>query len=74
MRGYPFTLFKRKNSPYYYVRFKNEKTGKYFTTQYSTKEKTKAEALKVAIDWLINGIGTTQKKPANLNYCQCMSD
>ncbi|EFW37906.1 tyrosine-type recombinase/integrase [Treponema phagedenis] len=74
MRGYPFTLFKRKNSPYYYVRFKNEKTGKYFTTQYSTKEKTKAEALKVAIDWLINGIGTTQKKSLQIltivNLCQ----
>lgn len=56
MQGFPFTLFKRKNSPFYYVRFKNERTGKYFTKQYSTKKTIKAEALKVAMTWLVNGI------------------
>lgn len=45
----PFTITKRKDSSFYSVRFKNEKTGKYLPAL-STKQKDKDAAIKTA--WL----------------------
>ena len=47
MQKLPFSLTTRANSPYYYVRFRNERTGK-FMSWLSTKEKTYSRALRVA--------------------------
>jgi integrase len=52
---YPFKVFKRANKPSYYVCFKNETTGDYLSP-ISTKQKTKAEAIKQAFVWLRDGI------------------
>lgn len=49
MQKLPFSLTTRANSPYYYVRFRNERTGK-FMSWLSTKEKTYSRALRVAWD------------------------
>jgi integrase len=51
----PFCIFKREGRPYFYVQFKNEKTGKYMPAK-STKQASEAEALKTAWDWYTNGI------------------
>ena len=49
MQKLPFSLTTRASSPYYYVRFRNERTGK-FMSWLSTKEKTYSRALRVAWD------------------------
>ena len=49
MQKLPFSLTSRANSPYYYVRFKNERTGK-FMAWISTKEKNYNRALRKAWD------------------------
>ena len=54
MNAYPFSVFKRANRPYFLVSFKDE-TGK-FLPPISTKKKTEAEAMKVAFQWLRDGI------------------
>lgn len=46
----PFSLTTRKNSPYYYVRLRNEQTGK-FLSWVSTKEKNYNRALRWAWDY-----------------------
>jgi integrase len=51
----PFTVFLRKGSPNYYVQFKNEVTGDYMPA-ISTRQKTKAAAMKTAWAWHSNGI------------------
>lgn len=47
MQKLPFSLTTRGDSPYYYVRFRNERTGK-FMSWLSTKEKTYNRALRKA--------------------------
>ena len=49
MQKLPFSLTTRASSPYYYVRFKNERTGQYLSW-ISTKEKTYNRALRKAWD------------------------
>jgi integrase len=46
---------KRAGRRYFYVRFKDETTGKY-QTAISTKETTEAAAVKTAFNWLQNGV------------------
>jgi len=55
MKQLPFSVFKKGQRRFYYVRFKDEQTGKYLPT-ISTKKETKAEAIQTAFDWLRNGI------------------
>jgi integrase len=54
MEHLPFCVFKRTGREFYYVKFKNE-TGKY-APAISTKQKTKAEAIVTAYEWLKNGM------------------
>ena len=49
MQKLPFSLTTRGESPYYYVRFRNERTGK-FLSWISTKEKNYNRALRKAWD------------------------
>ncbi len=49
MQKLPFSLTTRGDSPYYYVRFRNERTGK-FMSWLSTKEKNYNRALRKAWD------------------------
>lgn len=49
MQKLPFSLTSRANSPYYYVRFRNERTGQ-FMAWISTKEKNYSRALRKAWD------------------------
>ena len=49
MQRLPFSLTVRGDSPFYYVRFRNEQTGK-FMTWISTKEKNYNRALRKAWD------------------------
>jgi integrase len=51
----PFCVFKRKNKPCFYVRFKHEKTGKYLLPK-STGQTNKTAAIKTAWEWYTNGI------------------
>jgi len=64
MNQYPFSVFRKENRRFFYVCFKNEQTGKY-QTPISTKKETKAEAIKVAFDWLRDGI---PQKGKIINY------
>lgn len=58
----PFVISKRKDSKYYSVRFKDEKTGKYLPAQ-STKQTDRAEAIKTAWAWYSSGqISRNDKK------------
>ena len=49
MQKLPFSLTIRGESPFYYVRFRNERTGK-FMSWLSTKEKNYNRALRKAWD------------------------
>lgn len=62
-----YSLFKRKNSPYYYVQLRNPQTGKYLPPK-STGETEESEALLIIADWLKNGMpdGESRKEPHNL--------
>jgi len=60
----PYSIFKRKDRPFYLVSFKNEITGEYFPA-ISTKQATKSAAIKTAVEWLRNGI--PQKGSASLS-------
>ena len=55
MKQLPFSVFKKGQRRFFYVRFKNEQTGEYLPV-ISTKKETKAEAIKTAFDWLRDGI------------------
>ena len=59
MNAYPFSIFKRADRPSYLVSFKDN-DGKYLPPL-STKKKTEAEALKVAFQWLKEGIPQKEK-------------
>jgi len=62
VQNLPFVISKRKDSKYYSVRFKDEKTGKYLPAQ-STKQTDKSEAIKTAWAWYSAGeISRTDKK------------
>lgn len=54
VQNLPFTLSTRKDSPFFFVRFKNEKTGKYLNA-ISTKKTDRNEALKTAWKWYSEG-------------------
>ncbi|ULQ59171.1 site-specific integrase [Brucepastera parasyntrophica] len=56
----PFSITKPSDRSYYYVAFKNEKTGRY-STKISTRQKVKSEAVKTAYDWYVNGIPQKDK-------------
>jgi integrase len=51
----PFCIFKRKDKPCFYVRFKHKKTGKYLLPK-STGQTNKTAAITTAWDWYTNGI------------------
>lgn len=51
----PFTLYHRKTSPCFYVRFRDELTGEYGKA-ISTRARTKREAIRIAYQWLAEGI------------------
>ena len=55
MKHLPFSVFKKNDRRFFSVRFKNDETGKYLPA-ISTKKETKAEAIKIAFDWLRDGI------------------
>jgi integrase len=55
LESLPYSIFKRANRPYYLVSFKDEITGQYLPA-ISTKQLTKAGAVKTAIQWLRDGI------------------
>lgn len=50
----PFILSRRKDSPFYYARFKNEKTGKYLNA-ISTQKTDINEAEKICWKWYSEG-------------------
>nr|AGS53315.1 hypothetical protein [uncultured bacterium contig00013] len=54
MNAYPFTVFKRSNRPFYFVSFKDA-SGK-FLSPVSTKQTEEKDAMKVAFEWLRDGI------------------
>ena len=55
MNQLPFSIFKKNDRRFLYVSFKNEQTGKYLPA-ISTKKETRAEAIKIAFEWLRYGI------------------
>ena len=55
MKRLPFSIFKRSNSRYYYIKFKNEETGDYLPA-ISTKQESEIEASKTVFEWLKDGI------------------
>ena len=59
MNTYPFSVFKRADRPCFLVSFKDD-DGKYLPPV-STKKKTHDEALKVAFQWLRDGIPRKQQ-------------
>ena len=61
----PFTISERKNSQFFYVRFKDEKTGRYLPAL-STKKSDRNEAIKTAWVWYSQGKVTSEKKERKL--------
>jgi integrase len=59
----PFSVFLRGGRPYYYVSFKNEKTGGYLPA-ISTKKTSEADALRQAWAWYKDGV---PRKGGDLN-------
>ncbi|MCL1864585.1 MAG: tyrosine-type recombinase/integrase [Spirochaetes bacterium] len=53
MNPYPFSIYIRKNSKFYYVKFKND-NGQY-STGISTGKTNKQEAIKTAFEWYYKG-------------------
>lgn len=65
----PFTLSKRKESKFWSVRFKDEKTGKYLPAK-STKQTNKEDAMKVALKWFSTGVISSGNQEESLdNLC-----
>lgn len=67
--SYPFSLTKRKDSPFYYVRFKNKQTGEYMPWQ-STGKTGYNEAIEVALKWLVDGIDKKERHSKELCHCR----
>ena len=62
MSNIPFVISTRKDSPFFYVRFKNERTGEYLPAK-STKQTEERQAIKTAWDWYKKGeIGAEKKQ------------
>jgi hypothetical protein len=55
MAKLPFSVFRRAGRRFYYVAFKNEKTGEYLPA-ISTKQETESRAVSTAFQWLKDGI------------------
>ena len=55
MAKLPFSIFRRAGRRFYYVQFKNEKTGEYMSA-ISTKQETESGAVSTAFQWLKDGI------------------
>jgi len=55
MAKLPFSVFRRAGRRFFYVAFKNEKTGKYLPA-ISTKQETESGAVSTAFQWLRDGI------------------
>lgn len=51
-----YSLFKKNNRPNWYVRFRNETTGDFNSTGYSTGTSDRADAEKIAMTWFVKGI------------------
>jgi integrase len=62
MRENRFSIFKRQGAKYFYVQFRNRKTGCYLPQQYSTRQTSEAAAFDIALDWYLNGVPQKQKK------------
>jgi hypothetical protein len=58
MNAYPFSVFKRNDRPFYLVSFKDDAGN--FLPPVSTKKKTEDEAMKIAFNWLRDGIPQKQ--------------
>jgi len=67
MKHLPFSIFKRANSRYYYVKFKNEETGDYLPAV-STKQETEPGAIQTAFEWLKNGIPKNGEAVSHKQY------
>lgn len=67
MSDIPFILSKRNDSPFFYVRFKNESTGEYLSAK-STKQTDKRQAEKTAWEWFKNGTIGIKKKHSLESY------
>ena len=65
VQNLPFTISKRKDSRFYSVRFKDEKTGSYLPA-ISTKQTEKSEAIKTAWAWYSQGKITRQDKEQDI--------
>ena len=61
----PFSIYKKKGSPYFYVKLRNESTGKYLAGR-STKETDKRQAELKVYEWLRKGEINQNKKNINL--------
>lgn len=57
----PFNLYRRSGSPFFYVRFKDEKTGKWLSG-ISTGETTEHEAMAQVARWEADGITTRDRR------------
>jgi len=55
MAKLPFSVFRRAGRRFFYVAFKNEKTGKYLPA-ISTRQETESGAVSTAFQWLKDGI------------------
>jgi integrase len=77
MSELPFSIYKQAGRRYYQAAFKNETTGQYLTA-ISTKQETKAAAIKTAFQWLRDGIprkgGTVPLKTYTLRDMARKSD
>lgn len=69
----PFIISKRKDSKYYSVRFKDEKTGKYLPAL-STKQTDKEEAIKTAFAWYSSGKISRKDKEQNLKALSILDE
>ncbi|MCL1969849.1 MAG: hypothetical protein FWF65_09955 [Bacteroidetes bacterium] len=67
MKHLPFSIFKRTNCRYYYVKFKNNETGKYLPAV-STKQESEPEAIKIALEWLKDGIPKSGETVSHKQY------
>jgi hypothetical protein len=67
MKHLPFSVFKRVSSRYYYVKFKNDETGEYLPAV-STKQESEVETIKIAFEWLKNGIPKSGETVSHKQY------
>jgi len=63
----PFSVFRRAGRRFYYVAFKNEKTGDYLPA-ISTRQETEAGAVSIAFQWLKDGIPTVSSTSVRTSF------